>query len=149
MISPDEVPMVRTSGKRFARKSGEMGGRRRKALLAENRASAMPDLRSLLEQMGFECRIVRSIGEVRMELANDSFDLFASSVQLEGGSAYQTIQLLAGSSCTAFFALPVQRGCFWIPVVDRGKECLGEPALRPGEFREAIKRIFELEDVDS
>lgn len=122
---------------------------RRKALLADNRASGMSDLRSLLEQTGFECHIVSSIEEVRMELENDSFDLFLSPIRLADGNAYQIIPLLAGSSCAAFFAFPIRRACFWIPAVDRGKECLGSAALRPREFRVVLEGIAGLNNGNS
>jgi hypothetical protein len=42
--------------------------------------------------------------------------------------------LLSGSRITLFYALPVEEGCWWVPVLRIGDECIGEPALRPHEF---------------
>lgn len=112
-----------------------------KALLAQRSSSGMSQLRMLLEQKGFECHVAGSLQEVRVELANGSFDLFVSSTWLEDGGAFQTIPLLVGSSCTAFLALPVDEGCLWIPVVDHGRECLGSGTLQPREFRQALESL--------
>lgn len=120
-----------------------------KALLAESRASGMLQLRVLLERKGYECHVAGSLREVRAELANESFDLFVSPTRLHDGGACQTIPLLVGSSCTAFFALSVDEGCLWIPVVDRGRECLGSATLHPQEFRKVLERILDHEPVDS
>jgi hypothetical protein len=42
---------------------------------------------------------------------------------------------------TAFLCLPVENGCFWLPAIDAGKECLGLPALRPREFASTLEKM--------
>ena len=120
-----------------------------KALLAESRASGMLQVRVLLERKGCECHMAGSLREVRTELANGSFDLFVSPTRLQDGGACQTIPLLVGSSCTAFFAVSVDEGCLWIPAVDRGRECFGSATLNPREFRKALEGIFDHEHANS
>ena len=41
---------------------------------------------------------------------------------------------LAGSCVTMFHRLPVEEGCWWLPVLRYGENCLGTAAFRPGEF---------------
>jgi hypothetical protein len=41
-----------------------------------------------------------------------------------------------------FSALPVESGCWWLPVVRDGRPCFGEPALRSAEFKEALDQIL-------
>ena len=103
----------------------------------------MLQLRVLLERKGYECHMAGSLREVRAELANETFDLFVSPTRLHDGGACQTIPLLVGSSCTAFFALAVDEGCLWIPAVDRGKECFGRATLNPQEFRKVLEGILD------
>jgi hypothetical protein len=44
------------------------------------------------------------------------------------------IALLGRSNCHVFYAYPVENGCWWLPLMSGGQECLGAPALRPREF---------------
>jgi hypothetical protein len=48
---------------------------------------------------------------------------------------------LAGLPVTAFLCLLVENGCFWLPAIDGGKECLGWHALRPSEFASALEEM--------
>jgi hypothetical protein len=41
---------------------------------------------------------------------------------------------LGGSNCSVFSAFPVERGCWWLPMMYIGRECLGVPAMRTAEF---------------
>jgi hypothetical protein len=48
--------------------------------------------------------------------------------------------------------LPVENSCFWLPAIDDGKECLGERALRPGEFAsllEEVTKYLKLENASN
>jgi hypothetical protein len=66
----------------------------------------------LLDKYGFE--VILSIGPVH--------------------DALQMVSRLAGSECSIFSAFPVERGCWWLPIMYMGEECLGAPAMRTGEF---------------
>lgn len=48
--------------------------------------------------------------------------------------ATRMISLLGRSNCHVFYAYPVENGCWWLPLMNDGQECLGAPALRPREF---------------
>lgn len=47
-----------------------------------------------------------------------------------------------------FSALPVENGCWWLPVVRNGRLCFGEPALRSAEFKEALDQILAQETAE-
>jgi hypothetical protein len=51
--------------------------------------------------------------------------------------------LLSGSRTTLFYALPVEKGCWWVPILKVGEECFGAPALRPTEFANALDEVLE------
>jgi hypothetical protein len=64
-----------------------------------------------------------------------------SEMTLVDGSASQMIPLLQGRPTMLFFSYPVANGCWWIPVVQKGKECRGAPASRPAEFGEFLHEL--------
>jgi len=43
--------------------------------------------------------------------------------------------------------LPVEEGCWWLPVLQNGEDCLGTAAFRPNQFSyvfaEVVRRILE------
>jgi hypothetical protein len=51
--------------------------------------------------------------------------------------------LLSGSRSTLFYALPIEKGCWWVPILKAGEECFGAPALRPTEFAKALDKVLE------
>jgi DNA-binding NtrC family response regulator len=120
-----------------------MGCQKTKVLLAESRPATMLTLRASLERRGCECRTVGSVREVRAQLAGGSFALAISSIRLSDGGVSQMIPLFEGSSCTAFFVLPVEEGCLWIPAVDHGKDCYGSGVLSPRDFVNVLENILK------
>ena len=59
------------------------------------------------------------------------------------GLCFGLLVNLAGLPVTAFLCLPVENGCFWLPAIDDGKECLGLPALRPSEFAKTLEEMTQ------
>ena len=57
------------------------------------------------------------------------------------GLASQMIPLLEGTPATLFCSQPIAIGCWWLPVVERGKLCWGAPGLRAKEFGELLHRM--------
>ena len=49
---------------------------------------------------------------------------------------------LAGSETSIFYTLPVENGCWWLPVLRRGQDCHGTPAFRRNEFPFELERIL-------
>jgi len=44
------------------------------------------------------------------------------------------MRLLAGHSVNMFHPIPVETGCWWLPVLRNGEECLGLSAISTKEF---------------
>ena len=85
-----------------------------------------------LEEYGCKCKFVSSYTDALKLIADTSFDLVLCS----GQPGIRTLLTsVLGSPASVFCAHAVEDGCWWLPVVRQGKECLGESALRPGEFR--------------
>jgi len=74
-------------------------------------------------------------------LKAEAFDLVVSRLKLTDGSASQMIPLLEGSPASLFCSQPVAFGCWWLPVIERGKLCWGAPGLRAKEFGEFLHRM--------
>jgi hypothetical protein len=49
---------------------------------------------------------------------------------------------LAGSQTSIYYTFPVENGCWWLPALRRGQDCLGEPAFRRNEFPLELERIL-------
>src|SRR5262249_703850 len=81
-----------------------------------------------------ESHTATSLPEACDLFATLEFDLVLSNTNLPDGSAYPLVGLLAGLLTTLFFSLPVKDSCWWLPAIEYGQECLGNPAMRPKEF---------------
>lgn len=51
--------------------------------------------------------------------------------------------LLNGATSRAFYCLPVEDGCWWLPLMCCGEKCLGAPAFRPSEFVGELDRVVQ------
>jgi hypothetical protein len=49
---------------------------------------------------------------------------------------------LAGSRASVFYTFPVENGCWWLPALLQGEDCLGSPAFRRKEFPQELERIL-------
>ena len=92
-----------------------------------------------LEEIGCRCRVANCAEHGLALIDQQAFDLLLSTHPVHLGSAL--IARLEDSSCSVFYRLPVEDGWWWVPIVERGKKCLGAPALRPEEFVETVDRI--------
>ncbi len=90
--------------------------------------------------------------------ADDAIKLFEEHkfhMVLSTGPVQQAMRMLpvlARSDCTVFSAFPVENGCWWLPVMQMGQECLGTAAMRTAEFvnllDETVARIQGSEASD-
>lgn len=85
-----------------------------------------------LESRGCRCWFAQSSRESMDLFALHSFNLILSTVPLHLRDPL--LDKLSGSDCAVYCSFPVEDSCWWIPVVHRGRKCLGTPALRPSEF---------------
>jgi hypothetical protein len=76
-------------------------------------------------------------------LEQRQFDLILAVHNSHGAITESLGGLLTGSRTTLFLALPVEQGCWWVPILRSGQDCFGAPALRPGEFTIALDGILK------
>jgi len=88
--------------------------------------------RSPLEWAGCQCHFAESHEEISRFLRYTKLDIVLSLNAHKGLSAMMA--LLADSRVSMFYRLPVEEGCWWVPVFRNGENCLGTPAFRPSEF---------------
>ena len=89
-------------------------------------------LRGQLESRGCNCWFAQSRAEIIALLAGHSFQLILSTMALEPNDPL--LSGLTGSECTVYSSVPVEDGCWWLPLLYRGRKPVGKPALRPSEF---------------
>jgi ActR/RegA family two-component response regulator len=94
-----------------------------------------------LQQWGFRCQFTATARTAYQLICSQQIDVVLATTRLPDDSGYGLIKSLSGLAITAFLCVPVEYGCFWLPAIDRGRICLGSPALRPGEFARVIKAM--------
>src|SRR5579862_7973469 len=99
--------------------------------------------RRRLETNGCHCEFAECEREVWKVLEQRQFDIVLSVHRGRSARAESLGALLAGSGTTLFYALPVEEGCWWVPILRVGEECFGAPALRPAEFANALDEVLE------
>jgi hypothetical protein len=93
-----------------------------------------------LEQWGCQCFLVDTEESASRLFSQESFDLvLAIGRQCCIGATLATV--LRGTSASLFRAVPVEDGCWWIPLLREGRECNGGAALRPAEFGGLVQEI--------
>jgi hypothetical protein len=94
-----------------------------------------------LDRWAFRCHFAGNIREASDLLRSQPVNLVLSNTHLPDGTVFGLMVVLTGLPVTAFLCLPVENGCFWLPAIDDGKECLGLPALRPSEFARTLEEM--------
>jgi hypothetical protein len=93
-----------------------------------------------LERKVCRCHFARSQRGLEELLNEKQFDIVLTMRRIEGRST-DWLGALLGSRTTLFYALPVEVGCWWVPVLRGGADCFGAPALRPREFFDVLNEI--------
>jgi hypothetical protein len=114
-----------------------------KVLLVSETPHAFSSSQRRLEKNGCQCQFASSKCEVARLLVEEHFDIVLSTRNMRGGNTDSLRAMLAGSHASFFFALPVEEGCLWLPVLRNGKGCFGTPALRPSEFASELDKIVD------
>jgi hypothetical protein len=110
-----------------------------KVLLLGESEKGSSYLARCLEHHGCRCWFAKSTEDALALLDEHNFQLVLSTNPLHLASAI--VERLEKSNCSAFCCCPVENGCWWLPAVNHGKECLGAPALRPSEFLGELDHI--------
>jgi len=94
-----------------------------------------------LERLGCECHFAESHREVSALLSHTKLDIVLSLYTQERLS--QMMALLKGLRVSMFYMLPVEEGCWWLPVLRNGENCLGTPAIHTTEFTYVLIEIIK------
>jgi hypothetical protein len=92
-----------------------------------------------LERVGCECHFAKSHEEMGKLFRHTKPDVVLSLNTCQ--SLSEMASLLGGLCVSMFHMLPVEEGCWWLPVVRNGENCLGAPAFRPNEFAHVLAEI--------
>jgi hypothetical protein len=95
-----------------------------------------------LEKNGCECEFVKSERTAWEMLGRHQFDLVLSLYPSREASCPSLAVLLSGSQTTLFYALRVEVGYWWVPMLRLGEECFGSHVLRPGEFANILDELL-------
>jgi hypothetical protein len=112
-----------------------------KILLVGDGLSRHSQIAQRLACWGAEGQYASSCTQACALLKEQTFDVIISRLKMKDGPASRMIPLLQGSPATLFCSQPVAVGCWWLPVMERGKLCWGAPGLRAKEFGEVLRRI--------
>ena len=113
---------------------------RSKVLLVGEGMRNTERLTGYLVARGSELQFASSVEDALARIAREPFDLVLCEFKAASGKTSRLISALSGSCCSAYFSLPVEYGCWWIPAAVRGECCLGAAAL---SSEQAAKRIEE------
>jgi len=91
---------------------------------------------------GCRCHFATSYRDACSLISRTQFDLVLSQYRLPDRTAFSLLDLLIGSPATLFLSTVVESGCLWLPMLERGKRCVGAPLLRSNAFNEALARIL-------
>jgi hypothetical protein len=115
--------------------------RKVKVLLIGESPCSFSFCRFPLEKAGCECHFVKSHQEMGRLLGCTRLDIVLSLNVHQ--SLSEVMALLAGSHVSMFHRVPVEEGCWWLPVIRNGHNCLGAAAFRPSEFTSVFAGIVK------
>jgi hypothetical protein len=87
-------------------------------------------LRPPLERLGCECHVARSCQEISDLLGRTAYQILS-----------EIVSLLAGQCVSMFHVLRVEKGCWWLPVIRNGQDCLGTSAFSSKDFTYTLAEI--------
>lgn len=114
-----------------------------RVLLVSDRPQSFFHHKKYLENKGCACEFAECEQTAWEKLSCRQFDLVLSLHPSRGASCPSLGVLLSGSATTLFYALRVEVGYWWVPILRLGEECFGEPVVRPGEFASAIGEVLK------
>src|SRR3984957_15478149 len=95
-------------------------------LLVGKRPHMFSFLRPPLERLGCECHVARSCQEISDLLSRTGLNAYQNLSEI--------VSLLAGQCVSMFQVLRVEKGCWWLPVIPNGRDCLGKSGFSSKAF---------------
>ena len=96
-----------------------------------------------LERNGCEWEFAECERAAWEMLGQRQFDIVLSLHTSRGTNSPRLAVLLSGTPTTLFYALRLEVGCWWVPLLRLGEECFGAPALPPSEFANVIDDVLK------
>ena len=112
-----------------------------RVLLLSETEHGCANLRKLLEKRGCHCRFGSSYNEAVALFEQHTFNLVLSTIPFQQYD--HLLAKLSGLPATVFQCFLVEDGCWWLPLAQAGRPCLGSAALRADEFLEVVGQIVE------
>lgn len=98
------------------------------------------------EQPGCRCWFAVSSDEGLALSKQRAFQLVINTGSL--GKANIMLNGVDGTNCDVCATYPVEDGCLWLQLMDRGRRCFGGPALRPSEFAAVLDHLLHTSDSE-
>jgi hypothetical protein len=92
-----------------------------------------------LENISCQWQFVKSHQEATAILSQTAPDIMITTYTHRIHA--EMMALLTGLRVTLFYVLPVEEGCWCLPVLRNGENCFGTPAFRPREFTYVLADI--------
>ncbi|MDE3137617.1 MAG: hypothetical protein KGL59_13655 [Acidobacteriota bacterium] len=96
-----------------------------------------------VSEWGGQCEFAACRAEVVTLLRGQRFELVLSRMRLADGNAFELIPLVQGRPVSLFSYLPAKDGCWWLPLVRSGTECISGPAMPEPEFMEMLEGLIQ------
>lgn len=114
-----------------------------KVLLVGEGARNSLQLLQWLSHRGCSCQVAQSCRDACNLVSRTQFDLVLSQYQLPDRTAFPLVDGLAGSPATLFFSTRVESGSLWLKMLERGKRCIGAPALQRSQLFGALGNVVD------
>jgi hypothetical protein len=92
-----------------------------------------------LEKRGYKCSLA-NLSDAAGLIRSNHFALVISLLPIDEGDPL--LFELGGSQCTVFSYQPCGGDNCWLPIMNRGTECFGTPALRPSDFINLVHKLM-------
>jgi hypothetical protein len=120
-----------------------MESTRPKALLIQEKSQGSWNLERYVQECGCDCSSAASYREACSLLDAEKFDLVLSPMRLPDSSLFPLLSSLSGSRTTLFYWFAVDGGCFWLPALRNGLNCVGSATLNTRQFVIALDEIIK------
>jgi hypothetical protein len=121
--------------------------RRIKVLLVGRPSGNSLELLLWLYKRGCLCYFATTSCEASELISRTEFDLVLSQYQLPDGTAFCLSGWLEGSRAALFLSMEANGGCLWLPILKRGKSCIGAPMLGSSDFPVALEKVLGAEGM--
>jgi hypothetical protein len=113
-----------------------------KALLIGWSSGGCSSLSWRLKKQECDCLSAICYQEVCWLLHNRCFDLVLSPIIFNCNCLFPLVAQLDGSGTTLFFSQAMEDGCWWLPALRLGANCVGSAALRHSESIPALDQTI-------